>query len=59
MKRIAVFCVTFHSDVELEHYKASLRKAAEKAVRRASRAVSRAANRAALRAATVRLPRLP
>ena len=31
MKRIAVFCVTFHSDVELEHYKASLQKAAEKA----------------------------
>ena len=31
MKRIAVFCVTFKSDVELERYKASLRKAAEKA----------------------------
>lgn len=31
MKRIAVFCVTFKSDVELERYKASLQKAAEKA----------------------------
>lgn len=31
MKRIAVYCVTFKSDVELEHYKASLQKAAEKA----------------------------
>lgn len=30
MKRIAVFCVTFNSDQELEHYKASLQKAAEK-----------------------------
>ncbi|MBQ8989642.1 MAG: glycosyltransferase family 2 protein [Prevotella sp.] len=31
MKRIAVFCVTFKSDQELEHYRASLLKAAEKA----------------------------
>ena len=31
MKRIAVYCVTFRSDVELENYKASLLKAAEKA----------------------------
>lgn len=31
MKRIAVYCVTFKSDAELEHYKASLQKAAEKA----------------------------
>ena len=31
MKRIAVFCVTFHSDVELEHYKASLQRAVEAA----------------------------
>lgn len=31
MKRIAIFCVTFNSDEELERYKASLRKAEEKA----------------------------
>ena len=31
MKRIAVFCVTYNSDKELERYEASLRKAAEKA----------------------------
>ena len=31
MKRIAVFCVTFNSDKELENYKASLLKAVEKA----------------------------
>ena len=30
MKRIAVFCVTFNSDKELEHYKASLQKAVDK-----------------------------
>lgn len=30
MKRIAVYCVTFNSDGELERYKASLRKAEEK-----------------------------
>lgn len=31
MKRIAVFCVTYNSDKELERYEASLRKAAEAA----------------------------
>lgn len=31
MKRIAVFCVTFNSDKELENYKASLQAAVEKA----------------------------
>lgn len=31
MKRIAVFCVTFHSDQELESYKASLQRAVEAA----------------------------
>lgn len=31
MKRIAVFCVTFHSDIELDNYKASLQRAVEAA----------------------------
>lgn len=31
MKRIAVYCVTFNSDKELENYKVSLQKAVEKA----------------------------
>ena len=31
MKHVAIFCVTYHSDKELEQYEASLRKAAEKA----------------------------
>ena len=31
MKRVAVFCVTYNSDKELEQYEASLQKAAEKA----------------------------
>ena len=31
MKRIAIFCVTFNSDKELEQYQTSLKKAAEKA----------------------------
>ena len=31
MKRIAIFCVSFNSDKELEQYQSSLKKAAAKA----------------------------